>query len=178
MIKFSTTVSRKCRKYNITECELAFCELMLAGFSKEDAYQIVYNTSSMNNTQIKSASRLLSINDRIVRYMSEAKTLKMDMIEESMRVEEKEEVVEEIIDDDDISLDGASKENTLKELLRAKSRAKEGSDEWLKIQDRIINITQMKKDEVKEEDKFVHYYLPLTCNNCSLFINAKKKNKK
>lgn len=39
----------------------------------------------------------------------------------------------------------------------------------------IADITQIKKDEIKEEDTTVHFYLPLSCNNCSLYLAAKKK---
>lgn len=42
---------------------------------------------------------------------------------------------------------------------------------------RLADLQQMKKDPVEdEEDTTVHYYLPLSCHQCSLYIANKKKN--
>ena len=34
---------------------------------------------------------------------------------------------------------------------------------------------RMKQEEVKTEDNTVHYFIPLTCHKCSLYINNKKE---
>ena len=41
----------------------------------------------------------------------------------------------------------------------------------------IRNLQQMKKDENTEEEETVHYYLPLQCYRCSLFIADRAKRK-
>ena len=51
--------------------------------------------------------------------------------------------------DDDFDPNSVSKEQTLKELSIAKKKAAIGSKEWLEINKQIIEVTQMKKDEVK-----------------------------
>ena len=43
---------------------------------------------------------------------------------------------------------------------------------------KLANLQEMKKDIVEEEDTTVHYYLPLTCNKCSLYIANKRKAEK
>ena len=41
---------------------------------------------------------------------------------------------------------------------------------------KLADLQQMKKDPVEEtEDNTVHYYLPLTCHKCSLYIANKRK---
>ena len=41
---------------------------------------------------------------------------------------------------------------------------------------RLADLQQMKKDPVDEtEDNTVHYYLPLTCYKCGLYLENKKK---
>ena len=50
-----------------------------------------------------------------------------------------------------------------------------GSKEWLDTNKMIADITRMKQEEVKTEDNTVHYFIPLTCHKCSLYINNKKK---
>ena len=44
---------------------------------------------------------------------------------------------------------------------------------------KLADLQQMKKDPVEEtEDNTVHYYLPLTCHKCSLYIANKRKTEK
>ena len=44
---------------------------------------------------------------------------------------------------------------------------------------KLADLQQMKKDPVDEtEDNTVHYYLPLTCYKCSLYIANKRKTEK
>ena len=42
---------------------------------------------------------------------------------------------------------------------------------------KIADLQQMKKDENTEEEETVHYYLPLQCYRCSLFIADRAKRK-
>ena len=40
---------------------------------------------------------------------------------------------------------------------------------------KLADLQQMKKDATKEEeDNTVHYYLPLNCRNCELFIKRQQ----
>ena len=47
---------------------------------------------------------------------------------------------------------------------------KPGSTEYNKVNDQIINISRMKQNEVKTDDKTIHYYLPVSyptgCHDC------------
>ncbi len=61
------------------------------------------------------------------------------------------------------------KDAIVKELNQLASETKDTklkSEILLKIAD----LQQMKKPVVEEEDNTVHYYLPLSCNNCSLYV--------
>lgn len=62
-----------------------------------------------------------------------------------------------------------SKETMLKDLVAARKDMTPGSPEWIKINQQIIDVTQMKKEEVKGEQKLVHFYLPLKCYDCELY---------
>ena len=68
-----------------------------------------------------------------------------------------------------------SKEHQLRELLIAKNKLGIGSPDWLKVKQMIANITQAKKEEIQTEDNTIHYYLPLTCKQCSLYMESTKK---
>lgn len=52
-------------------------------------------------------------------------------------------------------------------ILRGKDRL----DALMKIAD----LQQMKKEETKTEEDKVHFYLPLTCHHCELYINRKNQ---
>ena len=40
---------------------------------------------------------------------------------------------------------------------------------------KIADLQRMKQDENKDETELVHFYLPLTCKRCSLYVAEKKK---
>lgn len=40
---------------------------------------------------------------------------------------------------------------------------------------KIADLQQMKKEQPKEEERLIKYFLPISCKNCSLYIRAKKK---
>ena len=81
----------------------------------------------------------------------------------------------DVSDDSDNLLNEISKEAMLKDLAKARKKMTFGSKEWLDTNKMIADITRMKQEEVKTEDNTVHYFIPLTCHKCSLYINNKKK---
>ena len=97
----------------------------------------------------------------IINYVAELRKKKSTETEE----EEKAGNVVQYRDKDAV-LSGL--EQTLP-YLRGKDRA----DVLMKIAD----LQQMKKDENTEEEETVHYYLPLQCYRCSLFIADRAKRK-
>lgn len=88
--------------------------------------------------------------------------------------EKEEEFLVEGVSDEDIASE-LSKENQLRKLIAARKKydGKEGCKEWIDLTKMIADITQIKKDEIKE-DTTTHFYLPISCNNCSLYLAAKK----
>ena len=62
--------------------------------------------------------------------------------------------------------------NELNTLASSTSDVKLKAD----ILKQITDLQQMKKDETKgEEDNTIHYYLPLSCHNCNLYIENKRR---
>ena len=41
----------------------------------------------------------------------------------------------------------------------------------------IADITRMKNDENKDEAKLIHFYVPLTCKRCNLYVAEMEKHK-
>lgn len=86
--------------------------------------------------------------------------------------EEEPKKVRKVSDEDVSSL---SKESQLKSYLSIMHNTKKGSKEWFEASKRIDEIMQLKKEEIAEEEQYTHYYLPLSCKQCALYLNAKKK---
>ena len=165
---YSKNIKTEIKKAKISIEEKIFADLMLLGWKDTDAYIAAFGYNiTLSDSYIKSQMRSVINNPDFTKYM-----------EVSGRKNERREMREE--NDDDIYMEEAlsmsTKEETLKDLIIAKSKMKRGSKEWLDTTKLIADLQQMKKDIVEEEDTTVHYYLPLTCNRCSLYLANKKKN--
>ena len=164
-ITFSKGLGSECRKAGISIKEKAFADLLALGWKDKDAYLISGLYNPVYNLEInkKNMNTLLSDDKDFMDYLTSASR----KIKRRQKESEKE---------DDIASE-LSKENQLRKLIAARKKydGKEGCKEWIDLTKMIADITQIKKDEIKEEDTTVHFYLPLSCNNCSLYLAAKKK---
>ena len=156
-----------------------FCELIVAGWSKEDAYGFsgLWNPTYSTLMNIQDAERLLKDNKAIVEYIdSRIKELETAKKKAKKKEEEKDRASVESADID-MSTE-LSKETQLKELLIAKQKHPVGSKEWLDIKKLIADLSKIKQDEIKEEDEYVHFYVPIQCHQCKLYEDAQAKIKK
>lgn len=143
--------AKEARKFCVDVQQLAFADLVAAGWSEQDAFLAAFNAilwdASLVKRKIKSVSALDGVKKRIRftqgKLSSTAFSGKID-------------------------LSKASKEQILRELLEAKEGLEPGTKEWLDINKQIIEVNQLKKDEVKTEDTTVHIYLPEKCYMCEL----------
>lgn len=164
---YTKSFKTECRRAAIDVKEKIMADLMLMGWRDTNAYVAAYGyninyTDEYNRQQIE---QIVS-SPQFTKYMERTRRKARRQAE---NVEEEEE--------EDFDINSVSKEETLKDLYMAKKKATRGSKEWLDINKQIIEVTQMKKDEVKDEDNTVHYYLPLSCYHCSLYLQNKKKQK-
>ena len=77
---------------------------------------------------------------------------------------------------EDTPKDYTDKDTLLKELSRMVSNAhnvRERND----VLKSIADITRMKNDENKDEAKLIHFYVPLTCKRCNLYVAEMEKRK-
>lgn len=150
-----------------------FCDLIVAGWDKEDAYIFsrLWNSTYSPLMNRQDMDKLLSENIFVSSYIDE-KMKEVSAKKKKAAKEESKTVIE--VTETDIA-DELSKETQLTELIRAKKMHPEGSKEWLDIKKMIADITRVKQDEIKDEDDLVHFYLPLQCYNCSLYLAQKKK---
>lgn len=174
--KFSRFIKAEIKRYNINEQEKCFADLMAAGWKDKDAYLAsgLYNHVYSKETNLREMNTLISDDEDFRNYWFLAR--KRAARGSKAAVSSLEEEEEGVPSPDDIDMQSElSKENQLRELIVAKAKHPVGSKEWLEIKKMIADITQAKRDEIQTEDNTIHYYLPLTCSQCSLYKAAKRR---
>lgn len=160
----STKLSKLAKSYKITPEQLAFADLISLGWGEEDAWAIAMRVGSTWTKQaLKNEIGLLLGNENIQKRIADNK--------QTLRDSEVEKIQKKIAEDADAILERATnKEMKLVELQTILEGLRPGSPEYNKINDQIFTITQMKKDEVKTDEKTIHYFLPVHyptgCQDC------------
>lgn len=165
-ILYSQKTRRLAASYSLQPDELAFADLIAAGWDKTDAY---FTALRMGDTWTKQAV------DRAVRELCARNGVKKRIKDlRYPNTEVKPEPEDEDVTSENV-MNKVSKEQMLLDLATARSKMKFGSKEWLDTNKMIADITRMKQEEIKTEDNTVHYYLPITCKKCSLYIESKRQ---
>jgi hypothetical protein len=175
--KPSNALLKKCKTNKLkTPMHKAFCDLILAGWEKEDAYAFsgLWNPTYSVLMNIQDMNHLLKEDQGVVSYI-DMKVKEAELLKKRVKkAAEAEEKVKEEIKEIDMTTE-LSKEVQLKELLIAKGKHPVGSKEWLDIKKLIADLSKVKQDEIKEEDDVVHFYVPIQCHNCNLYMKGKGK---
>nr|DAV38599.1 MAG TPA: hypothetical protein [Caudoviricetes sp.] len=168
---YSRKLQSESRKAKLTPVERAMADLMCLGWSASDAFIATGQLKpALNDEYNKTQIEKVISDDPFIKYMEQKqRSIKRGILKQY--TEEPEESEKE-----DITL--LSKEEILQEALRSAYALPINDPKRVEILMKYADLQQMKKDEVKEEDTTVHYYLPLTCNNCELYIKHKKQLKK
>lgn len=171
--KPSTSLLKEVRKHKLPNPETkVFCDLVVAGWEKEDAYIFsrLWNSTYSSIMNRQDMDKLLQL-PNIANYIDD-RMKELAVRKKKAAKEEAKPVIE--VTETDIAGE-LSKETQLTELIRAKKMHPEGSKEWLDIKKMIADITRVKQDEIKDEDDLVHFYVPLQCHQCPLYISQKKR---
>lgn len=175
--KPSNALLKKCKTNKLkTPMHKAFCDLLLAGWDKEDAYAFsgLWNPTYSTLMNIQDMNHLLKEDAGVIEYI-ESKVKEQEALKKKAKktVEQAEKETFEITEDD--MANALSKETQLKELLVAKNSYTVGSKEWLDVKKMIADLTRIKQDDMQEESEVVHFYVPIQCHNCSLYQAQKAK---
>jgi len=165
---YTRSLKASVKKARISIPEKVFADLMIMGWKEQDAFVAAYGynvnySDDYNRTQMRN----IIGNPDFAKYMERQR----------MRLDEEKQASSEASASDEDVLSKATKEETLKELLIAKQTMRMGSNEWLATTRLVADLQQMKKDIVEDEDTTKHYYLPLSCWNCELYIKATTRKK-
>jgi len=163
-IDVSSKLNKTARQYKLTPEQLAFADLVSQGWPEEDAWAVAIRKGATWNRQaLKDEVAKLLASEAVQKRIAENK----DVLQQSQI----EQIQQEMKDNADELLEMATnKEKKLIELQTILKKLKPGSTEYNKVNDQIINISRMKQNEVKTDDKTIHYYLPVNyptgCNDC------------
>lgn len=147
------------KKYGLTIQQMVYGTLVRAGWNKADAYMSAFGESvTVSKEWVAEQVSSLDADEKVNNFINE------EINEKKAAKKEEKDLL--------LSL---SKEETLKELARARNACTVGSKEWLDINKQIIEVNQLKKEEIKTEDTTIHYFLPLQCSSCPLYIARKKE---
>ena len=171
-ITYSNKTKRTADAYSLTPEELAFADLMACGWDSTDAYFQAFHTNfSWTAAAISRETRQIMAKVGVKQRIREKKTGRY-----SQEAMEASNMTEDNNTDDFRT--AISKEQILKDLIMARRRATAGSKDWQEMTKQIADIARLKQEEVKTEDNTVHYYLPLQCYQCGLWLANKKKKEK
>lgn len=163
-IDVSSKLNKIARQYKLTPEQLAFSDLVSQGWPEEDAWAVaIRKGSTWNRAALKAEVAKLLASEQVQQRIAENK----DVLQQSQI----DKIQQEMKDNADELLEMATnKEKKLIELQTILSKLKPGSTEYNKVNDQIINISRMKQNEVKTDDKTIHYYLPVSyptgCHDC------------
>lgn len=176
--KPSNALLKKCKTNKLkTPMHKAFCDLILSGWEKEDAYAFsgLWNPTYSTLMNIQDMNHLLKEDAGVVEYI-ESKVKEQEALKKKAK-KAIEQAEKQELSEIDMATE-LSKEAQLKELLSAKALHPVGSKEWLDIKKMIADISRVKQDDIQDEEDVVHFYVPIQCHNCSLYLAQKAKNKK
>lgn len=167
--KFTTDLNKELRKTRLNVKEKAFADLLIMGWDMMDAYTAVelYNPLHTVETNFFEAKKLREENQNFIAYYN-TRIQKLNAANE-----EKIRTIEE-----NLANSGTyeSKYRDKDEIITALAREADnlrGKDR-VDVLNKIADLQRMKQEENKTEEERVHYFLPLTCCNCPLFIENKK----
>lgn len=168
MLDYSRKFKTECSKAKLDPQVRAMAELMVQGWTPQDAFIAVgFNKPALSDEYNKSQIEKYITDPDFNTYMeSRRKAIKRGILKQyDPEAEEDESAKVKLL----------TKEEVLQEALRSALSLPVNDKNRVEILMKYSDLAQMKKEEIKEEDTLIHYYLPLTCNNCSLYMASKKK---
>lgn len=155
-----------CEEANMDYESFAIANLVAGGLSEKDAYYLVCGRESSAPDAYEMGKLRKIISDSSFQLYVEKKR---KVIEKTV----KKKFEDKQANDETFSGGLLSKDDVATELLRIAKELPRSSKERADILMKYSDLLQMKKDEVKDEEKLVHFYLPVSCYNCPLYEEAR-----
>lgn len=185
MAVYSQSIINKCRKHGLTIEQYAFCTLAYSDVSEMDAYIICFRPSSNSQQSIKNALTKEKKKEPVELYLTYLSKIKDHKEQEQLKWELKirKEIEQEYLSKYQYMAETGQVEQRTEEVkFTAKNRTKEDiirelnellereTDSKLKLDyyKQLADLQGMKKEQEKDDEDTIHYYFPITCNQCPL----------
>ena len=167
--QFSIQLEADAKMNGIHPRQLVYAQLLNLGYSEEDAYRLVINQNVAKTTIMKIDIVNLRRNASLNKYID---GLSSSAEREDNQEQDTDAKSEEINTTD---IDFMDKENIAKELLRSVHSLPVNDPKRADVLMKYADLMQMKKDEVKGEEKLVHFYFPIRCDMCNKYVKLKEE---
>lgn len=159
---YTKEIKKSLRKYNLSAQQKAFADLLILGWDEMDAYLVtsIYNPAYSLSANVQDMTNLRAT-ESFTKYYNDRVALLNKSADDA--IENARQMFSENGD-----IDYRSKDVIIDQLglVASDVRGKERAEILMKIAD----LQQMKKDEVKDVEKVVHFYIPVGCpKTCKLF---------
>lgn len=182
---YSQSIINKCRKHGLTIEQYIFCTLVYSDVSEMDAYILCFRPTSNSTQSIKNALSKEKKKESVELYLTYLSKLKDHKEQEQLKWELKvrKEIEQEYLSKYQYMAEtGQVGERTEEVKSTAKNRTKEDiirelnellereTDSKLKLDyyKQLADLQGMKKEQDKDDEDTIHYYFPITCNQCPL----------
>lgn len=169
MLDYTRKFKTECNKAKLEPQVRAMAELMVQGWTPQDSFIAVgfYKPSLSDDYNKQQIERIITDNNFTAYMEARRKAIKRGILKqyEPDSEEEPERTQVKLL----------SKEEVLQEALQTAMLLPKNDPKRVDVLMRFADLAQMKREEIKEEDTTIHYYLPLSCNNCSLYLANKGK---
>lgn len=169
MLDYSRKFKTECSKAKLDPQVRAMAELMVQGWTPQDAYIAVgFNKPALSDEYNKSQiEKYITDTDFNVYMESRRKSIKRGILKQYTSESEEEE--------EEVKVKLMTKEEILQQALQSALSLPVNDKNRVEILMKYADLAQLKRDTNEGEEQLIHYYLPLTCNNCSLYLANKKK---
>ena len=175
-MEVSARTKKLTEEYDMQPEDLMFADLVHAGWGRTEGAYFAYHLSYFDKSRItfwlKDKMRLGPGIQKFLNDMDEADTAERKKLKEEQKK----------LKDEQSKL--AKKADRQREVTEDSLRTKQGMLDYLielaatpgldlktraDIAKQITDLQQYKKEEIKEDDNRINFYLPLTCNKCALY---------
>lgn len=168
MIDYTRKFKTECSKLKLDPQTRAMAELMVQGWSAQDAFvSMGFNKPHLSDDYNKKQIESITCDENFIKYMeSRQRSIKRGILKQYEQTEEE-------VDKPQIKL--MNKEEILQEALQSALSLPVTDKNRVEILMKYADLAALKKENTENEMTTVHYYLPLSCNNCSLYLAREKK---
>lgn len=166
-MKLSTALRRTCNLCKVEPQDKIFADLLAIGYNEADAFNISHpEYEAVSDTTILKMAKEKQYDKKFSAYYEKMKA----RYKRANYMARKEDLADKDLSDSEVDklLAKYTDKNSLIKMLAIQAESCKDPKIRANILLKIAELQNMKKEEVKEEHKYLTFYMPLTCNNCNI----------